>query len=52
MTETEPVTLEEEYEMQQSWINDEDSINIYFFKIIEITFIISINDSIIFIFYY
>lgn len=33
MTETEPVTLEEEYEMQQSWINDEDSINIYFLKL-------------------
>lgn len=33
MTETEPVTLEEEYEMQQSWINDEDSIYIYFLKL-------------------
>lgn len=32
MTETEPVTLEEEYEMQESWIKDEDSIVFIYYK--------------------
>lgn len=46
MTDTEEVSIEEEYEMQKSWITDNDSINILKFSI-ELTFLISINGIII-----
>lgn len=46
MTDTEEVSIEEEYEMQKSWITDNDSINIIKFSI-ELTFLISINGIII-----
>lgn len=46
MTDTEEVSIEEEYEMQKSWITDNDSINILNFPI-ELTFLISINGIII-----
>lgn len=46
MTDTEEVSIEEEYEMQKSWITDNDSINILKFPI-ELTFLISINGIII-----
>lgn len=33
MTCSEPLSLEEEYEMQQMWLNDKDSNIFYLFKI-------------------